>query len=204
MNADALNDLWNSAPNRPPADAGARLAADFVARLQRRRRVQAWWLAWTFLALTVVTGVVVTQLVTRGAAGVAGQWALWPMLVLPWGAAFVFLRQFRRESAVNEAARSSLRVTLLTAQAANRSERRRLAAIGALQSAAVPLSAIAIRQLYLSGKATVDQAWSMALVFGLALAVGGGVVFWRYRQHLVPERRKIESLLRDLELPESS
>ena len=199
MNTDPLNALWNSPANVPATNAGQQLAAHFLARLRQHRRFQAWWLGWTFLSLTGVTSLVVSHLIRNGAGGVAGQWALWPLLALPWGAAFVFLHRFRQEGSTTTGPTPTLQAALSAAHAANRAERRRLLGIGALLVVTAPVSALVIRQLHVAGKATTDQAWSMALVFGVGLALGGTFVLWRYWQHVVPERRRIESLLRDLE-----
>ena len=199
MTNDTLSDLWNSTPNRPAAEAGDHLASEFVTRLRQRRRLQAWWLAWTFVALTGATSLVVIQLVKQGSAGVAGQGALWPMLALPWFAAFIFLRRFRRERKTPGASISPLHVALLAARASNQAERRRLLGVGTLLLVMAPVAALAVWQLHGAGKATASQAWSMALVFGAALTLGGGFATWRYRRHLVPERSRIDSLLRDLE-----
>ena len=198
MTTDPLNDLWNSPPNRPEADAGERLASHFVDSLRKRRRFQAWWLAWTFFALTGVTTVAVLHVVSQGPAGVAGQWAMWPMLALPWSVALIFLRRFRQERVAASLVAPSLLAALLSALAGNRAERRRVVGVGVLLLVTAPMSALAIWQLRLAGKATTDQAWSMALVFGAALMLGGGFVLSRYRHHLVPEGRKIEALLGDL------
>ena len=203
MTNDALSDLWNSAPNRPAADAGERLAVEFVTRHRRRRQFQAWWLAWTFFALTVATSLVVIHLIKHGFAGVAGQWTLWPMLALPWGAAFIFLLRFRQEGTSGGATISPLPEVLVAALASNRAERHRLIGVGTLLVVITPLSALAIWQLHVAGKVTVDQMGSMALVFGVALALGGGFVTWRYRRQLAPEHRRIEALLRDVESPET-
>jgi LPXTG-motif cell wall-anchored protein len=204
MNNDALNELWNSAPNRPLPEAGERLAVHFLTRLRKRRLYQGWWLAWTFLALTGTTALAVVQIVKHGSTAVTGQWALWPMLALPWGAAFLFLRRYFRECVAPTLSVSPLHAALVAARAGNLMERRRLIGVGILLLAMLPITALAIWQLHLAGKTTADQAWSMALVFGLALALGGGFVTWRYRRHLVPERCKIEALLRALESTNAS
>lgn len=203
MTNDMLNDLWNSAPNCPAPEAAERLTAEFLTRLRRRRRFQAWWLGWTFLALAAVTTIAVAQLIRHGAAGLAGQWALWPMLVLPWSAAILFLRRFRLERVAKGSVTSPLLAALVAARASNAAERRRHVAVGALLVTMAPISALAIWQLHVAGKATADQAWSMGLVFGLALALGGGFVTVRYRRHLIPECNKIATLLRDIEFTET-
>ncbi|ACB75536.1 hypothetical protein [Opitutus terrae] len=199
MTTNALDELWRSSPNEPLADAGARLAAHFVTRLRERRRLQGWWLGWTFLALTGATALALAQLVQQGPLEFAGQGALWLLLLLPWSAAIHFLRKLLREGVPPKTSIRSLREALLAAREGNRAERRRLAVIAILLGALAPVTAVAVRQLHLAGKASVNEAWSLALVFGLALAVGGGIVAWRYRRRLVPECRRLESLLRDLE-----
>jgi len=63
---------------------------------------------------------------------------------------------------------------------------------------------LAVRQLYASGKATADQAWSMALVFAIGLLLGVAALWIRDRFRLQPEKRQIEALLRDLDAPAAS
>jgi hypothetical protein len=196
MNTDPLHALWNSAPNVPTTAAAEHLAAAFLARQRKRRQLQAWWLAWTFFALTIGTGLLVIHLVRNGVSGVTGQWALWPLLALPWCAAVIFLRRFRQEGSAFVDG-TNLPAALRGALASNLAERRRLSLVGALLIATVPILALTVRQLHDAGKATVDQAWSMGIVFGAGLALGGLFVLWRYWHHLVPESRRIESLLRE-------
>jgi hypothetical protein len=199
MNTDPLNALWNSPANAPASNAGQQLAVHFLARRRKRRQFQAWWLGWTFVSLTGVTLLVVSHIIRNGASGVAGQWALWPLLALPWSAAFVFLHRFRQEGSASVGSTPTLQAALRSAHAATLAERRRLIGVGALLLVTAPVSALVIQQLRDAGKATTDQAWSMALVFGIGLALGGTLVHWRYWHHVVPERRRIESLRRDLE-----
>lgn len=199
MNTDPLHALWNSPGNAPAADAGQQLAAVFVARQRKRRQIQAWWLGWTFVALSSGTVLVVSHLFRHGPGGVSGQWALWPLFVLPWCAALIFLRQFRQEGSASAGSTTTVQAAMLGARASNRAERRRLSIVGALIVITAPITALVIRQLHYAGKATMDQAWSMALVFGGGLALGMTFVLWRYWHHLVPESRRIDSLLRELD-----
>jgi hypothetical protein len=203
MNTDPLHALWNSPSNVPTADAGQQLAAVFSARQRRSRQLQIWWLAWTFLALSSVTALAIVNLTENGASSLSGQWALWPLLALPWCAAIIFLRRFRREGSAPVDCSANLRSALRIALASNLSERRRLSVVGGLIVLTAPIAALAIRQLQEAGKATIDQAWSMAAVFGAGLALGGMFVLWRYWHVLVPESRRIDSLLRDMDAPNS-
>lgn len=199
MNSDPLHALWTSASNQPAPAVGRQLADRFVARLRRRRRFQAGWLAWTLLVLSAVTVLVLRQTLLRGPAEILAQWALLPMLGLPWLAALYFLQTYRREARVPAAVERSLRAALVAAQASNRAERRRLALVGGLLAAMLPLSALAVWQLHAAGKAPGNQAWSLAAGLAAALAAGAVVVAGRYYWQLRPERRMLDLLLRELE-----
>lgn len=199
MNTDPLHTLWTSEANLPDPAAGRRLADQFVARLRRRRRFQGWWLAWTLFALSAVTLLALRQVLLRGAAEIVAHWALLPMLGLPWLAALYFLQTYRREGRATAGAALPLRAALVAAQASNHAERRRLALVGGLLAAMLPLSALAVWQLHAAGKAPGNQAWSLAAGLAAALTAGAVVVAGRYYWQLRPERRTVDLLLRELE-----
>jgi hypothetical protein len=76
--------------------------------------------------------------------------------------------------------------------------------VGALFVVMTPLLALALWQLHATGKTSVSEAWSMALVFGVVLGSGAAFMTWRFRRRLLPERRKIDALLHDLEDDDAS
>ncbi|MBI2514078.1 MAG: hypothetical protein HYV96_19065 [Opitutae bacterium] len=197
MNHDPLHDLWCSPANQPDSSAGRAAAAQFAAQWRRRRRWQAAWLAWTFLALTAATALAVTQ-VLRGTVDLGPRAALVPLLGLPWLAAFYFLRRHLRQGAAAPHAGEPFGEALRHAEQANAAERHRLTVIGWLLVAMTPVSALAVFQLHAAGKASAHEAWSMAAVFGVALAAGLCAVVLRLRRRLQPERRLIEARLREL------
>lgn len=199
MNTEALNELWNSPANRPEPEAGKRLAAHFLSGLRRRRRLRALWLAWTSFLLTGASILAVSHLVRKGLDGVHGQWALLPLLALPWMALVYFWRAFFRQGAVAEESAWPLRAALVAAQAANTAERHHLRLVGWLFAAMAPVTALAIWQLHAAGKAPGSQAWSMAVAFGVIFILGGLGLLARYRRQLLPERRTIEARLRELD-----
>ena len=201
MNTDPLNDLWNSATNQPDAEAGPRLAAQFTNRLRKRRRFQAWWLGWTVCAMTAVTILAIIHVVRNGVSGVADQWPLLPLLALPWFVTLRFLRAFLRAKAGPASSALPLQAALIAARASNLAERRHFIVISWLFAAMTPLLALAVWQLHLGGKASVDQAWSMALAFGTILASSMAIQVVRYRRRLLPEKQTIDTLLRDLDAP---
>ena len=198
MNSDALDQLWNSAANRPEPSAGQRLASHFIVTLRRRRRFQAFWLGWTALLLTSATVLAASHLVRKGFHGMTGEWAMFLLLAMPWMALVYFLRAFLRHGAVRTESALPLRTALLAAQAANAVERRHLRLVSALFAAMLPVTALAIGQLQAAGKTPGQQAWSMSVAFGVIFLVGALGLLARYRRRL-SEQRLIEARLRELE-----
>lgn len=68
----------------------------------------------------------------------------------------------------------------------------------------IPVLALSVWQLHVAGKTSVDQARSMTIVFGVMLALGVGALVVRYRWYLMPEKRTIEALSRDLDVAHNS
>lgn len=201
MNSESLNELWNSSANRPEPDIAGRLASNFTAGLRRRRRLRALWLAWTTLLMTGASVLAVIHLVRKGPAGVAGQWALLPLMALPWMPLVYFWRAFFQQGAVSRDSALPLRDALTAAQAANTAERHHLRLVGWLFAAMVPVTALAIWQLHAAGKVPGNQVWSMAVAFGVIFMFGGLGLLGRHRHRLLPEQRMIEARLRELDHP---
>ena len=125
MNMNDLHQVWNSNSNQL-SQAGARtLAQDFTRRIKRRRRFQAAWLIWTFLALSAVS-----LLAIRGTARGMGhtdlEWSLLLLLILPWAFAFKFLRRFLHEGASMPCGELSLTATLQAARSSANARRQTL------------------------------------------------------------------------------
>jgi len=197
MTQDPLNELWNSTANRPAIDAGQRLASQFVARMRRRNTFQLMWLVWTLFAMTGITALTMIHLARNG---LDGQWTLFLMLALPWFVTLHFLRAYSRRTRLERVA-LPLGAALAAARASNRVERRGLVFIGIYLAIMAPIIALAVWQLHAAGKASVNQAWSMAFVFGAILTLSAAGMAVRYRRYLLPEMRMIDALLRDLDAP---
>lgn len=194
---DPLHELWRSAANQPDAAASRRAAEQFAARWRRRRRLQAAWLAWTFLALAGAAALAFAPW-RRGDLSFGTQTMLIPLFGVPWLAAVHFLRVFLQQGAAAPHAGQPFAEVVRLAEQANASERHRLRVIGALLAAMTPVTALAVWQLHVAGKASVSEAWSMAAVFALGLGLGLSTVVWRYRARVLPERRLIEARLREI------
>ena len=194
---DPLHELWRSAANQPDAAATRAAAEQFTARWRRRRRLQAVWLAWTFLTLAGAAALAVVQW-RRGAVSFGTQTMLIPLFGGPWLVAVHFLRVFLQQGAAAPLAGQAFAEVVRCAQKANAAERHRLRVIGALLVVMVPVTALAVWQLHASGKASVSESWSMAAVFAAGLGLGLLAVVWRYRARLMPERSLIEARLREI------
>ncbi|PTY07914.1 hypothetical protein DB347_06715 [Opitutaceae bacterium EW11] len=199
MNIESLNELWNSSANRPAPDAGQRMASHFVSSLRRRRRFRAFWLAWTSFLLTGASILAVTHLVRNGLEKMDAQWALFPLMALPWITLAYFWRAFLRHGAVSGASALPLRAALVAAQTANTAERHHLRLVGWLFAAMVPFTALAIWQLHAAGKTPGNQVWSMAVAFGVIFIMGALGLRARHRRQLLPEQLTIEARLRELD-----
>lgn len=195
--SDPLHELWHSSANQPDAAAGRRAAEQFAARWRRQRRLQAVWLAWTFLALAGVGALAFVQL-RRGDVAFGTQAMLVPLLLVPWLAAVHFLRRYLQQGAAAPHAGQPFAEALRSAQQANLAERSRLRVIGALLVTMMPVTALAVWQLQATGKASASEAWSMAAVFALGLTGGLAAILWRYLLRLQPERRLIEARLHEI------
>lgn len=203
MKHDPLHDLWRSPANQPDSSAGRAAAAQFTAQWRRRRRWQTAWLAWTFLALTAATALAISQ-IFRGSLHLGSNAALAPLFALPWLAAVHFLRRHLQQGAAAPHAALPFDEALRRAEQANAAERHRLTVIGWLLVAMTPVCALAVFQLHAAGKATAHEAWSMAVVFGVALAVGLCAVVLRLRWRLQPERDLIAARRRELDASTSA
>lgn len=199
MNPESLNDLWNSPDNRPEPASGAQLASRFITRLRRRRRLRAVWLVWTSFALTAVSLLAVRQLVRDGLNLLDGQWALLPLLALPWMVLVYFWRAYIREGTVHRDPTRPLRSALLAALTANAAERRNVRLVGGLFALMIPVTSLAVWQIHAVGKVPGHQVGAMALTFGTIFILGALGLLARHRFLLTPERRTLEARLRELD-----
>src|SRR5688572_19412903 len=131
MNFDELQNIWNVSGNNLPSDRQRSLAEQFTRQMLRRRRFQTDWLASTSLALAVTTGIAI-RAVALGKASLELEWALFPLLIVPWLFAFHFLR--RHLNPASPMARGEVSVTdaLRAALASNRAEQSHLKKVGLL------------------------------------------------------------------------
>jgi hypothetical protein len=195
MNLDELQELWNSGGNQPTAEHRDRLMRQFATRLRRRRRHELAWLVWTFFVLTLLTGFASWQIFGTDKVNVAGEWALVPLLVIPWVFAVVFLKRSLRGALPGHGCDATICESLANAMAANNAQRSKLKIVAVMYVIFLPVLAFSIWQLHSVGKVSSRELMSMATFFGAVLALSAGAVLARYRFGLVPEREKLKALL---------
>ena len=197
MNLNEMQALWNSPGNRPAAAGQRQLVAEFTRRMIRRRRFQAVWLINTFVWLVLITGLAAWNVMANN-VDLERQWALFPLIIVPWVFAFHFLRRFlnppissvRGELSVADGFRSALN--------SNRAEQSRLKLVGGLFGIMIPVLALCMWQLQTVGKVSPQELKSMAALLGGALLLSGAGIASRYFRRILPEQRQLRSLLEEL------
>jgi hypothetical protein len=195
MNLDELQTIWNSTMNGLRTEQSAEMITRFNATLRRRRRRELAWLAWTFFVLTVLTALAGWIVFGTDKVMLSAEWAVIPLLLIPWIFACVFLRRFLRQTAGQTHGDRTILDSLKAAFSANRAERTKLKTVGVMYLVALPLLALSIRQLHLAGKVSGHELVSMVAFLGGALALSAGALLAKYWLSLVPQERKLKGLL---------
>ena len=195
MNFAELQTIWNSPANRPNPAQREKLTQQLLAWVRQQRRHQLIWLAWTFAALTGITSFAAWLLFATGKVDLGTEWALLPLLLVPWCFAFLFLKRFLKPADPLTSGDVPIADALTRALKANEAAQFRLRAVGALYTIFIPILAISIWQLHAAGKASAREIFSMAVFFGSVLLLCGAGVFARYRFRLKPQHEHLKSLL---------
>lgn len=194
MNFDEAQNVWNSPRNNPPAERQRKLAEQFIRQMVRRRRFQCLWLIHTFFWLTIITLLAIWTIAV-GKVGLAREWVLLPLLIVPWGFAIQFLRRYRNPAAPVTRGEIPIVDSLRAALASNRETRMHLKLVGILYAIMIPLLALAMHQLYAVGKVSGRELTSMATGFSVVLLLCGMGIAARYFARLLPQQKRLDALL---------
>lgn len=197
MNLNEMQNVWNSPRNNLPTAEQQRLAGQFARQMIRRRRFQSIWLINTFVWLTIITGVSIWT-IAAGQTTPAQEYGLFPLLMVPWGFAIHFLRRYLKPVAPVTRGETSIVDSLRAALTSNRETRSHLKLVGMLYVIMIPLLALAMQQLHAVGKVSERELTSMALFFGAALVLGGVGIAIRYFARLLPQQKRLDTLLTEL------
>lgn len=196
MNLNEMQHVWNSPRNNLPTETQQRLADQFSRQMVRRRNFQGVWLLNTFAWLTVITAGAIGMMTVD--QRMAREWALLPLLILPWGFAIHFLRRYLKPTTPVAPGEMAIVDSLRVALESNRETGSHLKLVGVLYVIMTPLIALAIRQLHAVGKVSDCELTSMALFFGTVLLAGAGGISIRYFKCLQPQQKRLNALLGEL------
>lgn len=198
MNLNEIQNVWNSPSNNLRNVEQERLVRQFARQMIRRRRFQSIWLIVTLAWLAVISVLVFGNL-AKGNLDSALEWAVFPLLIVPWAFAIHFLRRYLKAFAPVVSGASSVTESFRAALVSNRSEQSNLKWAAALSGILIPIVIVVVQQLQDAGKVSPREVNSMALFFGGALLVSSLGMVIRYFGWLAPQRRTLVGLLGELE-----
>lgn len=203
MNFAEIEHVWRSPHNRPTPAQLDREKQQFVADLRRRHRGFAIFIAVVIGVLTLVSARLVAQVVWAAPGAerieVFREWGALVMLVLPWGAALFFLREYRRHRRRHAECGQSICASVRALLDENRLNRARLKWVAVLHGAFLLVLPVIVYQLRAVGKAG-DEILVPAFVVWPIIA-GGILLGLRFhdRRTLLPRKRELETLLSSYE-----
>ena len=195
MNTNELKYLWASAENGLSPEKATSFAAAAIAQVQRERRRRRGFLIYISMMMATVTLFVLWQLMHRS-SGWGESWPATLIIAAQWLTAWHLWRIFRRSPA-GLAGEHPIRVALETMLQRTSSRCRELQTLLGLFLVVIPLVSVAIYQLQENGKMRPHEAASAGALFGaILLGVGGWILYDLFARKL-PEKRHLESLMRD-------
>jgi hypothetical protein len=194
MNSNEMQNVWNSPFNNLSPHQQEQLAGQFVRQMNRRRRFQSIWLITTFAWLTIIT-LMAFWTVGVGQTKLTREWALLPLLIVPWVFAVYFLRSYLKSSAQPSQGAVPIIDSLRAALASNLNHQWRLKIVGGLYVLLIPALALAMRQLQAAGKVSGHELTSMAVLFGGALVISAAAIAALFFGRLAPQQKRLEVLL---------
>ncbi len=197
MDLAELKTLWNSPENTPSSDS-KRVFIDRAIQSLKRERTQARGMSVYVIGMTVATtGFSAWQLLSANGEGIEA-WYAHLMLAAIWIAAIAMAAHYkRRMQAIPPSAYNSTRITLETLLDRARSRYRETQILLGLFLSFIPLLAIAIEQLQLSGKMRPHEASSATAMAGIILISGIGWFLFDLFARKRPELRHLQTLLRE-------
>ena len=194
MNSNEMQSIWNSPLNNLSPHQQEELAGQFIRQINRRRRFQSIWLINTFVWLPLITAAAWWSIAV-GNTKLAHEWALLPLLIVPWAFAVYFLRSYLKSDSALPQSELSVIESLRAALASNLNRQARLKIVGGLYVILIPVLALAMRQLHAVGKVSERELISMGLLFGGALLISALMMTALFFGRLLPQQKRLEGLL---------
>lgn len=192
MSINDIEDAWRSPKNQPSAEEMERDKARCLATLRKRERGFYVAMALIFAGLTAFTVALVRHWLwpdsPENAIRLGREWALLPLLALPWIGAVTFVRQYRRRGHTRPERSIAESVRALAEQARLSASRKQTMLW--MHAISTPLLAVAVWQIYQAGKARPNELASMVLVFVVLVGTSVGCLAY----DLVASRREVQRL----------
>jgi uncharacterized membrane protein YqjE len=192
MSLNDIENAWRSPHNQPTPEEMEREKARCLHALRRRERGFYVAMAVIFSGLTFFTLAVVRHWLwpdsPRNAIRLGREWALVPLLALPWLGAISFVRQYRRRALTHPERSIAESVRALLEQARLSASRKRTMLW--MHAISTPLLALAVWQIYQAGKARPNELASMAVVFVVLVGTSVGALAF----DLTRSRREVARL----------
>ena len=199
MNFDDIQKTWQSPHNRPSTAQLEKDKMNFLTDLRKRNRGAVLFMLWILGVLLFLTGKILLHFVWPDPAKVvidlSREWAVIPLLALPWLCLLVFFKKYRRHRAAHPDYARSISASLRALLDENRLARERQKWVALLSGVMLLLMPLIVHQLRAVGKAG-DEILVPAFVLlpALMLCIFLGML-WHQRRVLLPRKRELEQLL---------
>ena len=199
MNFDDIQKTWQSPHNRPSAAQLEKDKMNFLTDLRKRNRGAVFFMLWILGVLTFLTGRIVLHLLwpdsSIDAIDLTREWAVVPLLALPWLCLLIYFKKYRRYRAAHLNYERSISASVRVLLDENRLARDRQKWTAALSSVMLLLMPLIVYQLRAVGKAG-DEILVPAFVLLPALMLGIFLgMLWHHSRVLLPRKRELEALL---------
>jgi hypothetical protein len=203
MNFADIENAWRSPHNRPTTAEQEEIKMNFTADLRRRHRGFAVWITMVLAALSYISVRFIYFVVAGEPSGngfdLRREWSALVFFALPWIAAILFTREFRRHRARHPDYERTIVESLRASLDEIRLSVRRLKAISALLAVMALLMPLIVFQLRAVGKAGDEVLLPAFVIFPLFVLLELGAFAFYYRRKVQPRKRQIEALLESYE-----
>ena len=202
MNSADLERAWRSPRNSANPAALATARDQLFAGLKKRRRARRLFLALVLGALTLFSvRVALATLPRAGGPPIAPgrDWASLVFLALPWIGFIMLTRQMLRHERGHQRAGEAIGDTVRALLDENATARAGLRVTAGLHGVTLLLLPLVVAQLRATGKAGDEILWPAFLGWPLIASTILATLWWQDRHRLLPRRRQLEALRRELE-----
>lgn len=202
MNSADLERAWRSPRNFADPAALATARDQLFTDLERRRRARRLFLALVLGALTLLSGRVVFAAWPGEGAPVidpARDWAALLFLALPWTGFAVLVRRMLRHERGHQRGGEAIGDTVRALLDENATARAGLRVTAGLHGLTLLMLPLVVAQLRATGKAGDEILWPAFLGWPLIAGTILAALWWQDRHRLLPRRRQLEALRRELE-----